>query len=283
MTAISRWFGYIGEAFNHFFDDEGFALAGNMAFLGMLSFFPFLIFLVALSGLMGQTANGQEAIALILSNLPEEVAGTITGPINSIIRNTRGDVLTFSILFSLWTAASGVEATRTAVLRAYKGVYNPSIWRRRLESLLIVIVAAALILLGMALMVLGPMLIDTLESLLPVPLPDKTQDLWALFQYGVGPGALFTALFGLYLTLSPRRERGPICLPGSLLALAVWLLTAAGFSSYLRLVGGLNLTYGTLAGVVIAQIFFYIVSIGFILGAELNAAATRAIDSKGDD
>ncbi|MCK5576481.1 MAG: YihY/virulence factor BrkB family protein [Sphingomonadales bacterium] len=283
MTFLGRWFRHIFDSFNHFFDDDGFALAGNMAFLGMLSFFPFLIFLITLSGLLGQTANGQEAINLILANLPAEVADTIDGPINAIVRGTRNDVLTFSILFSLWTAASGVEATRTAVLRAYKGVYNPSIWRRRLESLAIVFVAAVFILLGMALLVLGPMLIDALESLLPVPLPDDTQDIWALFQYGVGPGALFTALFGLYLTLSPRRAKGPICMPGALMALMVWLLTASVFSTYLQLVGGLNLTYGALAGVVIAQIFFYIVSIGFILGAELNASVTRSIDHIADD
>ena len=67
------------------------------------------------------------------------------------------------------------------------------------------------------------------------------------------------------------------------MALMVWLLTASVFSTYLQLVGGLNLTYGALAGVVIAQIFFYIVSIGFILGAELNASVTRSIDHIADD
>ena len=86
-----------------------------MAFLGMLSFFPFMIFIVALSGLFGQTQAGQDAIILILETLPPEVAETVRKPIDGIIRNTSGKVLTISILFALWTVASGVEAARTAV------------------------------------------------------------------------------------------------------------------------------------------------------------------------
>jgi membrane protein len=36
--------------------------------------------------------------------------------------------------------------------------------------------------------------------------------------------------------------------------------------------GGYDLTYGSLAGVMIALIFFFIIGLGVVIGAELNAA-----------
>ena len=40
----------------------------------------------------------------------------------------------------------------------------------------------------------------------------------------------------------------------------------------LGLLGGYSLTYGSLAGVMIALIFFFVVGLGVVIGAELNAA-----------
>ena len=71
-------------------------------------------------------------------------------------------------------------------------------------------------------------------------------------------------------------------MPGTLLGLVVWLITAAGFSTFLSYAGNFDVTYGGLAGVLIAQIFFFIVSIGFILGAELNAVYTHAVPTSED-
>ena len=40
----------------------------------------------------------------------------------------------------------------------------------------------------------------------------------------------------------------------------------------LGLFGGYNLTYGSLAGVIVALLFFYIIGLGLVIGAQLNAA-----------
>lgn len=254
------------------------AHAGNMAFLGMLSFFPFMIFLVALSGLFGQTQAGQDAIALILETLPPEVADTVQKPIAGIIRNTSGKVLTISIVFALWTAASGVEAARTTVSLAFGKHLQRPMWRRRLESLIIVIMAATLAITGMTLLVLGPVTLDLISEFmisndLGVVSPE-IYETWKLLRYFISPAALFVALWGMYLALSPQRKHleKRYKAPGALLALVVWIATATGFSTYLEYSDNLDITYGGLAGVLVAQIFFFVVSMGFVLGAELNAA-----------
>lgn len=259
-----------GMAMGRFFTDGGLALAGNMAFLGMLAFFPFLIFLVALSGFIGQTDLGTQAIEFMLENMPEEVADTIRRPIASIRDNTRGDILTVSILFALWSAATGVEAARTAVIRAYGKEYGKPIWRARAESLVVVILAAIMIFVTMGLLVVGPAVLEAIDTF--IPLPQDIQELWSLFRFGLTPAILFLALYAFYFALVPRREfPRQFRAPGTLLCLVIWMLVAGGFSLYLQHLGRFSVTYGSLAGVIIAQIFFYVLSIGFIMGAYLNA------------
>lgn len=277
--AWRRFWRNLGRAVAAFGRHDGLAHAGNMAFLGMLSFFPFLIFIVALSGFVGQTQFGREAISFVLANLPPEVTGVVSKPIAGILKNTRGEILTASVIFALWTASAGIDAARAAVVAAYGGgVYRPKIWRARLESLAIVIVAAGLALLGMAILVFAPALLSAIETY--VSLPGQIEKLWTLLRYGVGPAAVTLAIYGMYFILSPRSHFEWLAyLPGTLVALGVWLVTAAGFSTFLSHAGNLDVTYGGLTGVIIAQIFFFVVSIGFILGAELNAVYTHAVDA----
>ena len=276
------------EALIGFGDNDGPAHAGNMAFLGMLSFFPFMIFLVALSGLFGQTQAGQDAIALILETLPPEVADTVQKPIAGILKNTSGELLTISILFALWTAASGVEAARTAVNLAFGKHLQRPLWRRRLESLVIVMIAATLAITGMTLLILGPVTLNLIAEFMANNdlgvMPPEVYETWRLLRYLVSPAALFVALWGMYLALSPPRKHMDkrYNAPGALLALVVWVATATGFSTYLKYADNLDITYGGLAGVLVAQIFFFVVSMGFILGAELNAAYSVETDMKTD-
>ncbi len=260
-----------------------------MAFLGMLSFFPFMIFLVALSGFFGQTQAGQDAIALILETLPPEVAATIQKPIEGIIRNTSGEVLTASIVFALWTAASGVEAARTAVSLAFGRHMRRPMWRRRLESLVIVMLAATLAIIGMTLLILGPVTLNLIGDFMVSnelgAMPPEIFEIWRLLRYLISPLALFVALWGMYLALSPPRKHMESLYkaPGALLALVVWLATATGFSTYLKYADRFDITYGGLAGVLVAQIFFFVVSMGFILGAELNAIYSQETGNDADD
>ncbi len=270
------------EAFIGFINHDGPVSAGNMAFLTMLSLFPFLIFLVALSGSMGQTEKGLEAITLMMENFPPEVSAALSGPIAGIMKNTRGEILTFSILIALWTAGSGVEAARISLIKAYGRHHAKAIWQRRLESLMVVIVAATLIIIAVFIQVLGPPTIKAIASMFPDVLSSGILKLWVWLKYFISPAVLLLGLYGVYIALTPTRVTRSYKFPGAVFALFILMLTTAGLSTYLKYAGSYDITYGSLAGVVITQIFCYLVAIGFILGAELNAAYTVARQVKND-
>jgi membrane protein len=85
---------------------------------------------------------------------------------------------------------------------------------------------------------------------------------------------LFFTFYVLFYALTPSRYRKHGCRkwPGALLITVWWLVTVELLPSALGLLGGYSLTYGSLAGVMIALIFFFVIGLGVVTGAELNAA-----------
>ena len=86
--------------------------------------------------------------------------------------------------------------------------------------------------------------------------------------------ALFGTIYALFFALTPSRYRRPECRkwPGALLITLWWLATLELLPLSIRLLGGYDLTYGSLAGVMVVLIFFFIIGLGVVTGAELNAA-----------
>ncbi len=274
MEILKKHFKIFKYAISQYFDNGGMAAAGNMAFLAMLSMFPFIIFLIAVSGFLGQTERGLEVINFMFEVLPPEVSTVIRGPVQGIIKNTGAEILTGSILFAIWGAANGVEAARGVILKAFGREHAPAIWLRRVESLAVVIFGAVTLILAMSILVLGPAIFKATTSLFPDIINDGIDTLWSYLSILVSPSILLLGLFGVYLVLTPRRVNKPKRLPGTLLSLLFLLSTAKGLSVYLKYADNYDVTYGSLAGVVIMQLFCFIVSIGFVMGAELNAAYT---------
>ena len=278
MENFRRHVGIWRRALTFFVQNDALSAAGNMAFLTMLSLFPFIIFIVALSGFLGQTERGLESISFFLSVLPPEVSGFLDGPITGIVKNTGKEILTGSILFAVWTAAIGVEAARAVLIKAFGPEFARAAWIRRLESLGVVIFGGMAVIAAMSVLVLGPPVLKALTSYFPETVAGGIDELWSYLSLLVSPTLLFLGLYGVYLALTPRKINTVARLPGTFLSLAVLIATAKGLSVYLKYVDNYDVTYGSLAGVVIMQLFCFLVSLGFVLGAELNAAYSFGAD-----
>ena len=85
---------------------------------------------------------------------------------------------------------------------------------------------------------------------------------------------MFLTFYVLFYALTPARYRKNECRkwPGALLVTVWWLATGRLLPATIELVGGYDLTYGSLASVMIVLIFFFMIGLGVVAGAELNAA-----------
>ncbi len=264
-------------AFKSYGRDNMYIYAGNMAFIGMLSVFPFLIVLISISALMGQTEAGNQFILYVYDNLPQNVVEAIRGPVDTVLRETTGNILTVSIIVALWTTMRGVSSARLAVMKAY-GIRFKKATHALLSVLVdlaLVLGTIALILVTLFILVTGPAAVAAIEAWLPGNV-DLLQ-YWDLSRFVISPFVLYIALYILYFLFTPSYEREVVYhAPGAILSLLIWFLMAGLFSLYLRYFGELSLLYGSLTGVVILQLFLFFLSLGFLLGAELNGAYTKA-------
>lgn len=264
----------VWQAIMHLIDDGGMTFAGHIAFMTLFSLFPFLIFLFTLAGELGQTEAAREFVTLALQALPDEVSQAIQPAIEGVISTRRTGLMTISILTSLWAVSSGIEALREALNKAY-GVEEPrAIWVRRLQSFAFTIVFSISIIVVMLALVIGPVVLSYITPLLKVPWE------WGWFyealRYFIAIALLYLVVALLYRWLPsrhlPRRE----VLPGAAVTILLWLILASLFSIYLQNLGRFSVTYGSLGGIVITLMFFYLSAVIFIFGAEINSARRRA-------
>lgn len=263
----------IWPALDHFAYDKGFIYAGYIAFASLFALFPFLLFLVTLAGFMGQGEAAAASIELALELLPPEVAGVLRPVIEGIRNNASTSLLTVSIGLTLWFSSSGFESLRAAVNLAYDVTEYPHFIWSRLQSMLLTVVSAFIIILAMLALVVGPVVSQLVELLSRGEFVEPST--YALARHVIGILLLLSLFVGLYMVLPNVTVRMIEVLPGAVVAVAMWALSAKIYSLYLQNLGSYTVTYGSLAGIILTLFFFYISAIVFIFGAQLNGAIRR--------
>jgi membrane protein len=264
----------VWHAIVHLIYDGGMTYAGHIAFMTLFSSFPFLIFLTALAGEIGQTDAARAFVTMALGALPPEVATVIAPAIGEVMSTRRTGLMTISILASLWATSSGIEALREALNQAY-GVEEPrSILFCRLQSLAFTIIFSICIILVILVLVVWPVLWSYIQPLLD--LPPKQGWFYAALRYFIAVALLYLVVALLYRWLPSRHLPPREILPGAAVTVVLWVIMASLFSWYLQNLGRFSVTYGSLGGIVVTLLFFYLSATIFIFGAEINSARRRA-------
>ena len=262
-------------------DHDGLTVAGYMAFAAFTSLFPFLIFLAALASVLGTRETANETIEGMFLFLPADVAATLAPAVHQVMAGHHGGLLTIGVLATLWTASSGVEGLRTALDRAYEVTDLKPIWWRRLQSMAMVVAGALVLFVASLAVILGPVLWRLIE-LFDRPSEEEAV-IWTLGRYALAAVVLAGGLLGLHRWLPNHSLPLRTLVPGVVLTLALWLVGASLFSLYLGTVADYSVTYGSLAGVAITLLFFYLTGALFILGAEYNAVRLKETPRDGAD
>jgi membrane protein len=251
--------------------NDGFIHAGNLAYLALLALFPFLILAAAVAHLIGRSQDSQLAVATILSRMPNDVSSVLSSPIQEVLTVRTGPLLWFGAIVGLWTAASFIETIRDILRRAYGVKFCAPFWEYRLGSIGLIVGAVFLLMAAFA----ATVALTSVHHFVVTELPMSSGIGTYLGIYRLVPAAtLFFTFYILFLALTPSRYRKIGCRkwPGAMLVTAWWLVTVELLPNAIELLGGYNLTYGSLAGVMITLIFFFVIGLGVVMGAELNAA-----------
>ena len=264
----------MADAFRHFLADDGWAIASHIALSTLMALFPFLIVVTALAGFFfGSKELADEAARILLEAWPKQVAGPIALDVANVLTDTRGDVLTFGILFALYFASSGVESLRVGLNRAYDAIEPRPWWLLRLESIGYVLVGAVAILAFSFLVVLAPPIWDKLVHYVPTLEPFSG----LITRYAVAAVVLVIALLIVHRWLPAGRRGFAEVIPGILATILLWLVSGAAFGRYLAYYTFAYVSmYAGLASAMIALVFLYVCASIFIFGGELNTAIAQA-------
>jgi len=251
--------------------NDGFIHAGNLAYLALLAMFPFFISAAAIAQLLGRGEDSRQTVATILQQLPPDVQGVLRGPIIEVLNARTGPLLWFGAIVGLWTATSFIETIRDILRRAYGVKYCAPFWEYRLGSLVMILGSVVLMLTAFA----ASVAMSSTQALIVHVLPGLEHIVGLIQIYKIIPAlALYGTIYALFVVLTPARYRKVECRkwPGALLVTLWWLGTTEILPEAIGFVGGYSLTYGSLAGVMIALLFFFVIGLGVVTGAELNAA-----------
>jgi membrane protein len=257
---------------------DGFIHAGNFAYLTLLTVFPFFIVMAAITQLIGRPDENLKAIQSMLGTLPPGVAQLIQSAAQEMLQARTGPLLWFGALVGLWTVSSFIETIRDILRRAYGTGYGRPFWQYRIAGIAITFLSVLLILFALA----AQLAVTAVEEVVFRFIPAAQRLMSVELGWVSTSATVFMGLFVIFWTLAPTEYRGRAYpkWPGALVTTLWWNGALALLPPALSLFGGYALTYGSLAGVIVALLFFWIVGFGLVIGAHLNAALANPVNKE---
>lgn len=248
------------------------ALAAQLAYFFLLSFFPLLIFLVTLLPYLNLETT--QVYSFLVNILPDEVYKLIENTLNEILTNRNSSLLSIGVLGTIWSASKGINALIRALNKAYDTEGRAGILDRGL-SLVFTIALVIVMAVALLLPVFGQQIGHFLFSI--VGIEEQFESIWHKLRWSIPPLLIFIVLMGIYWVVpntSPRLKIMGVW-PGAMFATLAWLAVTYGFSFYINNFANYSATYGSIGGVIILMLWLYFTGIIIIFGGVLNATMQK--------
>jgi membrane protein len=255
-------------------DDNVFDLAAQQAYYFFFALFPALLFAIAVASFFPLQGLIDEAVAMMSRFAPKDVIDIITGAMQSLSNQNSGGILTFAFLVTIWSSSGAMVSIITTLNAAYDVTESRPWWKTRLTAIGLTVGIAFFILVSMFLIIAGPTVAENIATRMHLGPAFKWG--WMILQWPV-VFALVVSAIGLVFYFAPDVEQDWVWItPGSVLATVLWLAVSLGLKIYYTLVPNANAAYGTIGGIMVLMLWFYLSGIALLLGAEFNAEIEHA-------
>lgn len=252
--------------------DDIFALASQLAYHLILSFFPFLIFLVTLIGFI--KLNSNEVLEGLQRMLPTAVFELTSTTIEEVITSQHTRLLGVSVILTIWSASSAFRAVTKGVNKAYNIQENRSFIKRTMIGMVSVVALALAIISTLVMLVFGGLIGQFLNKYLPFAY--VIDFIWNILRYAIVI-VMMILIFAMIYKLTPaKRIKFKNVLPGAIVSTIGWLIVSLGFSFYVNNFSHYSRFYGSIWTVFVLMIWLFITSIVFIFGVELNSILEKS-------
>jgi membrane protein len=271
---VGEWLHVLVRTGKAFLADDCLGLAQQIAFTSLLAFFPAVILVI---GLLGLIPGAYDALVDLLDTVaPQAVLDAIDVARQSSAGAGAGSALAVAAgtVGALWAATGATGSVIKAVNRAHDLRETRPFWRVRLLAFALVFLAGLVLAMIFVLIVFGGPLGDAVAR--RAGLGHEFAILWAVVRWPIAfAGILFFLGLVYYLAPAERPSSRRSIIPGSLLGAALWLVLSGLFALYTSFSSSYDRTYGSLAGAVVLLLWLNYSAVALLLGAELNAELRR--------
>ena len=272
-----RWVKVMGRTLSKAWSDSLFGLSSQAAFWSALSTAPLLLALLGMVGFVGHwfgpdTVDAvQQQVLIFLHGLfsSEVVDSLLEKNVADMLHNGQADLVSVGFFISLWAGSSAISAFVEAITIAYgqHEVRHPALERFFALGLYLIALIAGVI--TLPLLAIGP---DALTNLFPQGIRGEAGTIISVAYYPAIVIALVLLLATFYKVAPKHKHPWRRGIPGALLATAVFIVASFGLRLYVSYVYTHGLTYGALATPITFLLFYYMMALAIIMGAQFNNA-----------
>jgi membrane protein len=250
-------------------EDNVYNGAAALGFYMTLSIFPAFVVIMTVIPYLPIEDVDQAIMDLLHETLPEESAALVEGVVADVTEEQRGGLLSFGILFTLWTVSTGMYAIMQQLNITYDVREERNFVMARITALLLSIAFVALVIGAFSLIVLG----GVMEEWVFAAFGDSTAVVLAFraFRWIVIVMALLLG-FALIYRFAPNVQQSfRFITPGAVLGVLLLAAASLAFTVYVRNFADYDATYGSIGAVIILMFWLYIAGLVILIGSEINA------------
>lgn len=242
------------------------AFASQSAYFTILSFFPFIMFLLTLLKFL--PIEGTALVNAIIKLVPTSAADTVAWILNEILEKSTGTLMSFTIVILLWTAGKGLMAITRGLNAVNEIPETRNYFVLRIVSTVYTLIFAIMIIFTLGFLVFGNWIYALIISFFPLL---NNIAAFVISIRAITALLLLTILFTFFYKVLPAKKMKLLQqLPGACFSAVGWLLCSYGFSYYVDFSANISYIYGSLSSIVFLMLWLYFCMYVMFLGAELN-------------
>ena len=263
-----QWIEFAGRLWHKSMGDRIFDEAASLAFFLLLAVFPAAIFLLSLLPYFSIPHLEQAILDLLHQVLPEQAANLFEGTIRYVNSGNNEGLLTFGLLFTLWSSSAGFFALidQINIIREVKT--RRPFWKARGVAILFMLFFALLIIGSLSLVIFGGVMQSWAAALIGWSQPMRL--FFATLRWIIIAAALLLFLAVAYSFGPDVKVRFRFLSAGNIVAAALIALASIGFRFYVFEFGDYSATYGSLAAIIILMMWMYLAGIAMLVGCEID-------------
>ncbi len=241
-------------------------MAAQLAFFFLLSLFPILLLMTTIVSYLPY--NESDIMFLLADYIPEDSMAFLESQLATIMTGS-GKLLSVGVLGVLWTSSNAMNGLLKAFNKAYDLEEKRTYIIRRAIALLLTIGMIFIFIMALILPIFGKQIGIFLFGNLGFD--DEFLNLWDAIRWGISTLLLYTVFYILYKILPFVAIKRRKVSKGALFATVGWVVVSMGFSFYVNNFSNYSNTYGSIGGIIVLMLWFYLSAHIIVLGSEINA------------